>query len=436
MEGNESFMFIAQSKEVDMGEEQDLRAKVNPLEKSTSSSLKRARSNQDVEERGKSSMINFKSTLLRMSNPQHWKGLGCDKEIEKLEFKKGDITIIPGPEGPDMDISDELQEKFKEDGRSENNTEVHKSKVDEAPNSYGPWLTVSYNKNKKIINSQRNIKFEGRTERDNMEGYRVKETKRSNGESIFYHKGGNETRKEQGETTHSKSKAGSGLKVGGSRFEALSNQEGDGEETQINQEKPKQNRALFDITNLKQKNKFQIGNNNDAAEFGKKIKENNKQIGKQSKGGVSKGKAIFSVIDTAGQETKEKKTNYSSKCGIFQYQVKEPPDMVIEKDNTMDKTWVIQQLHKDIASFKGNKKPSSLDTAGQGTKEKKTNYSSKCGIFQYQVKEPPDMVIEKDNTMDETWVIQQLHKDIASFEGNKKPSSREYEKGDDTMLEK
>ncbi|KAL5818859.1 hypothetical protein ACOSQ4_022701 [Xanthoceras sorbifolium] len=208
MEGNESFVFIAQSKEVDMGEEQDLRAKVNPLEKSTSSSLKRARSNQDVEER--------------------------------------------------------------------------------APNSYGPWLTVTYNKNNKIINSQRNIKFEGRTERDNMEGYRVKETKRSNAK-------------------------------------------------------------------LKDKLK------NDAVEFGKKRKENSKQIGKQSKGGVSKGKAIFSVVDTAGQGTKEKKTNYSSKGGIFQYQVKEPPDMVIEEDNTMDETWVIQQLHKDIASFEGNKKPSSRE---------------------------------------------------------------------------
>ncbi|KAL5773059.1 hypothetical protein ACOSP7_012678 [Xanthoceras sorbifolium] len=112
MAGNESFVFTAQSEEVNMGGEQDLRGGVNPLEKSHNSSMKRARPNQGVEERDKPSRMNFKSILMNMSNPQHWEGLGCEKKEDKLKFEKGDITIIQGPEGPEMELFKELQKKL------------------------------------------------------------------------------------------------------------------------------------------------------------------------------------------------------------------------------------------------------------------------------------------------------------------------------------
>ncbi|KAL5790259.1 hypothetical protein ACOSQ2_005147 [Xanthoceras sorbifolium] len=72
MEGNKSnnrFEFTSQPKDVVMIEEQEVRVNADLQAEHGLSSLKRAREDLGVEDRGKTHSMNFKSTLLSMSSP-------------------------------------------------------------------------------------------------------------------------------------------------------------------------------------------------------------------------------------------------------------------------------------------------------------------------------------------------------------------------------
>ncbi|KAL5840198.1 hypothetical protein ACOSQ4_012806 [Xanthoceras sorbifolium] len=72
----------------------------------------------------------------------------------KVEYESmGIICYKCGRIGHSQESCREDVQNTKGEGSYENNTEAPIDKVDEAPKSYGPWLTLSYNKNHKNINS-------------------------------------------------------------------------------------------------------------------------------------------------------------------------------------------------------------------------------------------------------------------------------------------
>ncbi|KAL5787907.1 hypothetical protein ACOSP7_004856 [Xanthoceras sorbifolium] len=111
-----------------MIEEQEVRVNADLQAEHGLSSLKRAREDLGVEDRGKTHSMNFKSTLLKTTN------------------------------------------------------EVTTAKVEEAPKSYGHWLAVSYNRNNRNMANQKNHRYEGRTERGVKEEIRFKDPKNTEGE--------------------------------------------------------------------------------------------------------------------------------------------------------------------------------------------------------------------------------------------------------------
>ncbi|KAL5840197.1 hypothetical protein ACOSQ4_012805 [Xanthoceras sorbifolium] len=115
----------------------------------------------------------------------------------------------------------------------------------------------------------------------------------------------------------------------------------------------------------------------DTTALEKKIREHIRQAGQQSKRTVNKGKGKISAVDNVDQKTKEKKANSISNGGIFQYQLKEPPDMEIEEEIILDETGVIQQLRKDITLFEGSKNSSSNENKEGGYTRME---AQKCGL--------------------------------------------------------
>ena len=96
------FMFSSQSK-------QGTSAVVKEKPPDPKSSSKRARAVTDDDDSGlrSSSGDSFKSKLLGMSPPGSWSGFGG--QHAKVEIGEGDVTVVVGPNGPAMKLSDSFK---------------------------------------------------------------------------------------------------------------------------------------------------------------------------------------------------------------------------------------------------------------------------------------------------------------------------------------
>ncbi|KAL5738875.1 hypothetical protein ACOSP7_031636 [Xanthoceras sorbifolium] len=137
-----------------------------------------------------------------------------------------------------------------------------------------------------------------------------------------------------------------GFKAGGSRFVVLGNDEGTEFEDGFVQNNLNQKVILSDITNSKLKNK------------NKRVKKGGEESKKSStsKGVVTSVKGKSGGNDKDGFECQwiqEKTINNKSNKGKLQYFFKKPLNLVDEEDSILDDPRVLQQLHKDVISYKG-----------------------------------------------------------------------------------
>ncbi|KAL5840076.1 hypothetical protein ACOSQ4_012684 [Xanthoceras sorbifolium] len=103
MDSSDVFIFEAQSNVMHM--EDAVIEKDSKL-----SSSKRARPETDVGGRGKVAAASFKTTLMGMSSPTYWQGLGCRKE--RLRLGQGDLKYVEGSDGTEILFSEDLKKRL------------------------------------------------------------------------------------------------------------------------------------------------------------------------------------------------------------------------------------------------------------------------------------------------------------------------------------
>ncbi|KAL5737197.1 hypothetical protein ACOSQ2_031985 [Xanthoceras sorbifolium] len=192
-----------------------------------------------------------------------------------------------------------------------------------------------------------------------------------------------------------------GFKAGGSRFVVLGNVEGTEFEDGFVQNNLNQKVILSDITNSKLKNK------------NKRVKKGGEESKKSS---TSKGKFVVRLKDKMCEDI------VALDKGIKEH-IKHPVKFSIPNKGVVT----------SVKGKSGGNDKDGFEC--QWIQEKTINNKSNKGKLQYFFKKPLDLVDEEDNILDDPRVLQQLHKDVISYKGIITSNSEDIEPGGDTTME-